>query len=96
MRESIPIEIKIAMALAQLGSGDHLQMYEEVYGIVKRTSSIIAKELYLVIKEHLKPLENPKLTRNKIKVTTTSSKSLHWILYILSAINGSHISILAT
>jgi hypothetical protein len=84
------------MAFARLGSGDHLQMYEEVYGITKNTSSIIVKELYLAIKKHLKPLVIPKLTRNKIKETTTSSKILHQILYILSAINGSHIPILAT
>jgi hypothetical protein len=44
MKESIPIEIKIAMALARLGSGDHLQMYEEVCGIAKSTSSIIVKK----------------------------------------------------
>jgi hypothetical protein len=72
------------------------QLYEEVYGIAKWTSSIIVKELYVAIKKHLKPLEVPKLTRNKIKETTTSSKSLHRILYILNAISGSHISILAT
>jgi hypothetical protein len=37
------------MALVGLGSGDHLQMYEEVYGIAKSTSSIIVKELHLAI-----------------------------------------------
>ncbi len=47
MKESIPIEIKIEMTLARLGSGDHLQMYEEVYGIAKRKTSIIVKELII-------------------------------------------------
>jgi hypothetical protein len=84
------------MALARLDSGNHLQMYEEVYGIAKSTSSIIVKELYLVIKKHMKPLVIPKLTRNKIKETTTSSKSLHQILYILNVTNDSHIPILPT
>ncbi len=40
MKENIPIETRIAMALARLGSGNSLQMCGEVYNIAKNTSII--------------------------------------------------------
>jgi len=94
MRESIPIETRITMALAQLNSKNSLQMCREVYGVIESTTLIIAKKLYLTIIKHLKPLVIPKLTRNKMKEITIDFESLHGILYILNAINDNHIPIM--
>jgi hypothetical protein len=67
MKQNIHVEIKITMALAQLGSGNFLQMCGEVYDIAENIASITVKEFCSIIKKHLKPLVIPKLTKNKIK-----------------------------
>jgi hypothetical protein len=61
----------------------------------KNTRSIIVKEFYLAIKNQLKPLVIPKLTRNKIKEINVGFESLDGIPYILGAIDGNHIPIVA-
>ncbi len=43
MKENIPIETKITMALTQLSSWNSLQMCGEVYDIVENIASIIVK-----------------------------------------------------
>jgi len=70
-------------------------MCRKVYDTKKNTRSIIVKEFYLAIKNQLKPLVIPKLTRNKIKEITLCFESLHGIPYILGAIDGNHIPIVA-
>jgi hypothetical protein len=45
MRKNIHVEIEIAIALAQLNSGNYLQICGKVYGITKNTTSIIVREL---------------------------------------------------
>jgi hypothetical protein len=70
-------------------------MCGEVYGIVKSTTSIIVREFCQAIWNHLKPLVISKLTKNKIKEITTSFECLHGISYILGAIDGSPVPIIA-
>jgi hypothetical protein len=81
------------MVLAQLSSGNSLQMCGKVYGIATSTTSIIVRELCSTIRKPLKPLVIPKLIRNKIQKITINFESLHGIPYILSAIDGNHIPI---
>jgi hypothetical protein len=95
MKESILVEARVAMALARLGSGNSLQMCGGVNGIIKSTTSIIVREFCVIIRKHLKPLVISKLTKNKIKEITIGFKCLHGIPYILGAINGSHVPIIA-
>jgi hypothetical protein len=47
------------------------------------------------MQKHLKPLMTLKSTRDKIKEITIGFKRLHKISYILGAINGSHMLIVA-
>jgi hypothetical protein len=95
MRKNISMETKIAMALTKLGNENSLQMCGEVYGSAKSMTSIIVREFCVAIKNHLKPLMIPKLTINKIKETTTGVECLHGTPYILGAINGNHVPIIA-
>ncbi len=67
----------------------------KVYGIAKSAASIIERELCSTIRKHLKPLMIPKLTKDKIKKIIVGFESLHGIPYILGAIDGSHIPIVA-
>jgi hypothetical protein len=70
-------------------------MCGKVYDIEKNTRSIIVKEFYLAIRKQLKPLVIPKLTKDKIKEIIVGFESLHVIPYILGAIDGNHIPIVA-
>jgi len=94
-RKKIPIETKVVMAFAQLGNENYLQMCGKVYGIVESTTLITVRELCSTIKNHLKPLVIPKLTKDKIKKIIVGFESLHGIPYILGAIDGNHIPIVA-
>ncbi len=83
------------MVLVQLSSENSLQMCGKVYDIEKSTKSIIVKEFYLAIRLQLKLLVIPKLTRDKIKEIIIGFESLHGIPYILGAIDGNHLPIVA-
>jgi hypothetical protein len=83
------------MVFAQLSSGTSLQMCGKVYGIATSTTLIIVRELCSTIRKHLKPLVIPKLIKNMIKKITISFESLHGIPYILNAIDGNQIPIVA-
>jgi hypothetical protein len=95
MRENIPVKVIVAMTLTKLGSGNSLQMCGEVYGIAESMASIIVREFCVAIKKHLKLLVIPKLTKNKIKEITTSFECLYEIPYIVGAIYGSLVPIIA-
>jgi hypothetical protein len=70
-------------------------MCGEVYGIAKSMASILVREFCIAIRKRLKPLMIHKLIKNKIKEITTSFERLYEIPYILGAINGSHVPIIA-
>jgi hypothetical protein len=89
------MEVIVVMAFARLGNGNSLQMCGEVYGIAKSTTSIIVREFCVAMKKNLKPLVILKLTRNKIKKITIDFKCLHGIPYILGAIDGNHLLVIA-
>jgi hypothetical protein len=68
MRENnILTEIIITMALTELGNKNSLQMCGKFYGIIENTTSNSMNEFYSAIRNHLKPLVIPKLTKDKIK-----------------------------
>jgi hypothetical protein len=68
-------------------------MCGKFYGTVESTTSIIVRKLCSTIRNHLKPLVIPKLTKDKIKKIIVGFESLHGIPCIMGAINGNHIPI---
>ncbi len=64
---TIPLETRVAVALARIGSGIFLQMVGEVYGITKTTISIIVQKFCEVVFRHLKPIVFMKPTNIRIK-----------------------------
>jgi len=95
MKENILVEAQVTMTFARLCIENSLQMCGEVYDIAKITTSIIVRKFCVAVRKHLKPLVIPKLTRNKIKEITTGFEHLHGIPYILGAMGGSHVPIIA-
>jgi hypothetical protein len=51
-KKNIHVETRIAMVLTRLGGEMFSQMYGNVYGIAKSTTSIIMREFYSTIKNH--------------------------------------------
>jgi hypothetical protein len=94
MRKNIPMEAIVVMVFARLSSGNSLQMCGEVYGIADTTTSIM-KEFCVVMRKNLKPLVILKLTRNKIKKINIRFECLHEIPYIMGAIDGNHVLVIA-
>ena len=78
-----------------MATGDTLHTLADSYDISKSSVSIIMKEVCEGIKSVLRPLVFPKPTLSRMKQITLEFESLHGILYILEAIDGSHISIIA-
>jgi hypothetical protein len=92
---AIPLETRVVVALARIGSGNSLQMVGEVYGITKNTISIIVQEFCEIISRHLKPIVFVKPTYTRIKQMISKFEVLHHIPYIIIAIDVTHIPIIA-
>jgi hypothetical protein len=95
LRESISLETRVAISLSRLSTGNTLQMCGEVYGISRSSASIIIKEFCVAIKKHLKPLVIRKQTESSLRAMAAEFEKLHGIPYIIGAVDGSHISIIA-
>jgi hypothetical protein len=95
LRFCISIEYRIALTLHRLATGDILHTHADLYGISKSSASIIVREVYEGIKSVFRPLIFFKPTLSRMKQITLEFESLHRIPYILRAINGSHIPIIA-
>jgi hypothetical protein len=78
-----------------LATGDTLHTLADLYGISKSSASIIVREVCEGIKTVLRPLVFPKPTLSRMKQIALEFESLHGIPYILGAIDGSHIPIIA-
>jgi hypothetical protein len=95
LRESISLETRVAISLFRLSIGNTLQICGEVYGISRSSTSIIVREFCATIKKHLKPLVIRKQTESSLRAMAAEFEKLHGIPYIISAVDGSHISIIA-
>ena len=94
-RESISVERKIAITLSRLATGNSLQMIGDLFGVGLSTTSIIVRECCKAIRIHLRPLVFKKPTLPWMKEISKGFEALHGIPFILGAIDGSHIPILA-
>jgi len=94
-RESISIERKIAITLSRLAIGNSLQMTGDLFGVGLSTSSIIVRECCKVIRIPLKALVFKKPIIIWMKQIVKGFETLYSILFILRAINDSHIPIQA-
>jgi hypothetical protein len=94
-RLCIPIEDRISLILHQLGSGDTLLTLADLYGISRPSASIIVRETCERIKKLLQPLVFQRPTLRRMKQVATEFESLYGFSYILGAIDGSHIPIIA-
>ncbi len=94
-RRPISVEERVAMSLARLGTGDGLRMVGEVYGVAEYTISRIVREFYKMVRLHLQKIFIQVPNKNRFRVFAKEFERLHNIPYIIGAIDGSHIPVLA-
>ena len=94
-RESTSVECKVAIIMSRLATRNSLKIIGDIYDIGLSTTSIIVRECCEAIRIQLQPLVFSKPTLVRMKEIAFGFEALHNILFILEAIDGSHISILA-
>ena len=67
----------------------------ETYGIHESTASIIVREFCAAIEKHLKPMVIEKQTVTTLRRISAEFEVLRDIPYIIGAVDGSHIPIIA-
>jgi hypothetical protein len=70
-------------------------MVGEVYGVAECTISGIVKEFCKMVRLHLQTIFIQALDENRLRVLAKDFERLHNIPYIIGAIDGSHIPVLA-
>ncbi len=95
LRKPISVEARVAMSLARLGTGDGLRMVGEVYGVAECTISGIVREFCKMVRLHLQKIFIQIPNENRLRVLANEFEKLHNIPYIIGAIDGSHIPVLA-
>jgi hypothetical protein len=95
MRETISVESRIAMSLQRLGTGNTLCTVGEVYAVAESTILEIVRNFCRLVRVHLQgtfvQFPNPA----QFRILAQEFKALNGIPYIIEAVDGSHIPILA-
>lgn len=95
MRETISVENRIAMSLQKLGTGNTLCTVGEVYGMAENTILKIVRNFCRLVRVHLQGTFVQFPSPTQFRVLAQEFETLHGILHIIGAIDGSHIPILA-
>ena len=95
MEFGIDVETQVAITLSRLSTGNTLRMCGEMYGLVESTSFVIVRKCCEAIRVLLKPLVFQKLTKQRIEAMASEFEELKGIPYIIGAVDGSHIPIIA-
>ena len=95
MELGIDVETQVAVTLSRLSTGNTLRMCGEMYGLVESTASVIVRKCCEAIRVLLKPLVFVKLTRQRIEAMALEFEEVRGIPYIIGAVDGSHIPIIA-
>jgi hypothetical protein len=95
MRLAIPVRTRVALSLNRLCSGNSLRGCAETYGIHESTASIIVREFCIAIDKHLKPLVIEKQSAATLRRMAAEFEALKGIPYVIGAVDGSHIPIIA-
>ena len=95
MELGIDVETQVAVTLSRLSTGKTLRMCCEMYGLAKSTASVIVRKYCEAIRVLLKPLVFVKLTKQRIEAMASEFEEVRGIPYIIGAVDGSHIPIIA-
>jgi hypothetical protein len=94
-RNSITVERRVAMSLVRLGSGNGLQIVGDLFGVAKSTVSKIVRDFCRMVRLHLQKKFVTFPSEYKFRELAKDFEALHGIPYVVGAIDGSHIPIIA-
>jgi hypothetical protein len=95
MRLAILVRTRVVLSLNRLCSGNSLRGYAETYSIHENTASIIVREFCTTIDKHLKPLVIERQSASTLRRMAAEFEALKGIPYVIGAVDGSHIHIIA-
>jgi hypothetical protein len=95
MNQTVDVETRVAITLTRLATGNTLSTIADLYGVAESTASVIVRECCEAMKIHLKPLVFEQLNKERIEIISQEFEKLHGIPYIMGAIDGSYIPIVA-
>ena len=72
-----------------------MQTIGDLYGVHKNTLSIVVREFCKAVRKHLQSVFVQTPSESQFRVLASRFEKSHGIHYIIGAINGSHIHILA-
>ena len=94
-RDAVSVEKRVAISLVRLGSGNGLQIVGDLFGVAKCTVSRIVREFCSTVRLHLQKRFVKFPSESKLRKLARDFEALHDIPYVVGAIDGSHIPILA-
>ncbi|CAM6129021.1 unnamed protein product [Calypogeia fissa] len=91
----IPLTNRVALALNRLATGNYLLGCADLYGVSEGLASIIVCDFCRAILKFIRPLVVPRLTKAALPRIAAKFEEKHGIPFIMGAIDGSHIPIIA-
>ena len=94
MRQAVPVQVKVAVAISRLATGNSMQSIADLYKIGLSTSQVAVSEFTLAMKCILlnKFIRWP--SANVMDKFVQEFQNLHNIPYVVGAVDGSHIPII--
>ena len=95
MRQAVPVQVKVAVAISRLATGNSMQSIADLYKIGLSTSQVAVSEFTAAMKSILlkKFIRWPSAT--VMDKFAQEFQNLHNIPYVVGAVDGSHIPIIA-
>ena len=95
MRLAIPVQVKIAVAITRLASGNSVQCIADLYRIGQSSANIAVIEFCVAIKKHFLRKFICWPSPSTMKKYAQEFEDLQQIPYVVGAVDGSHIPIIA-
>ena len=95
MMNAISAETRIAISLSRLGTGNKQLLIGDLYEVAESTVSIIVREFCKAMMQHLHQILVQMSSESQFRVLAKEFEVLHKIPYVVGAIDGSHILVLA-
>jgi hypothetical protein len=95
MRDAIPVQVKVVVAISRLATGNLMQSIADLYKIGLSTSQVVMSQFCFAVKSILlrKFIQWPSGT--VMKKYIEKFENLQQIPYVVGAVDGSHIPIVA-
>ena len=95
MRNAIYVETRIAISLSRLGTDNGQLLIGNLYGVVESMVLIIIRKFYKAVRQHLQRILVQIPSESQFRLLAKEFEVLHGISYVVDAINGSYIPVLA-